>query len=103
MTYFMTTGEFAQRLGNALDRLTGLTFRVSAEDEAVRLYEKRDAVEEALALWIAVVARGSEDTLEYDLADYRERINTLAEFSKDGAREGFNLVRSYLEEVELVE
>lgn len=98
----MDTNEFAQRLGNALDRLTALTFRVSADDEAERLYDKRQAVEESLALWIATVAKGSEDTLEYDLADYRERIHTLTEFSRGGSHEGYSLVKSYLDEVDRV-
>ena len=94
----MTKGEFSQKLDKAMKELVALKARPLSGVENLRLTHKKDAVEDALAIWIALTATANEDEFPHALQEFRERIGSLAEMTDYGTREGYKLVASYFDE-----
>jgi dihydroxyacid dehydratase/phosphogluconate dehydratase len=98
MTIPTTRGEFSQKLDKAMKELVSLKAKPLSGVENLRLTHKKEAVENALAMWIALTASANEEEFLPSIAEFRGRIGTLIEMTDFGTREGYKLVASYFDE-----
>jgi len=98
MTIPTTKGEFSQRLDRAVKNLDDLRNRPWAVSESTRLTQKKEAVENGLAMWIALTATAHGQEFHDAVTEYSERIHTLADMEEEGAHEGYQLIMGYIRE-----
>lgn len=93
--------DFTARLHNETETLLDLLVKTQDKDEATRLFDKRSAVEEALAHWF----RGTIDMDDVSAKAWLIQLEGFLNLKLDspvppsfGKREGYHLVLSFIEE-----